>query len=305
MPVARPQTRPQLPKDRCTLTMLTGPTPGAIQSLSSAQGEIVLGRDESLPARIADRGISGEHARIVFVAGVFAIEDLDSTNGTYVNGARLTSSVQLFDGDRIQLGENTLIRVSLQDATEQEAAQRMYHAAVYDPLTQVFNRGHLDAMLVSEFAYAVRHSFPLSILFIDLDHFTEVNNAYGHQAGDAVLAATAAAIRSSVRIEDLVARYGGEELVVVARSIDSPGAQIIAERVRRKIEAGTVSFQGTAIRVTASVGVATHDPTTPYDNVAQLVAAADRAVYLAKAEGRNRVCTAMEKAPSSWRAPNY
>jgi len=289
-----------LPKDRCTLTMLTGPTPGAIQPVSG-EADVVLGRSEELPARIEDRGISGHHARIYCHQGAFWVEDLSSTNGTFVNGMRLASAHQLMDGDRIQLGENTLIRVSLQDATEQEAARRMYNAAVQDPLTGVFNRGHLEASLVSEFAFALRHKVPLSVLFVDLDHFTKVNNTYGHQAGDAALQLTAQAIQNAVRIEDMVTRYGGEEFVLVARGIDSAGGAILAERVRRTVESITIPFRGQAIRITASVGVATHEPNTPYDSHEQLIAAADRAVYRAKAEGRNRVCQAMMAAPGSWR----
>ncbi len=296
-------TAPELPKDRCTLTMLTGPTPGAIQPISAERGEFLLGRNDDLPGRINDRGISGEHARIYHQGGQFFVQDLDSTNGTFVNGQRIREPTRLCDSDRIQLGENTLIRVSLHDATEQEAARRMYNAAVYDPLTGVFNRGHLDANLVQEFAYAARHKIPLSILFIDLDHFTAVNNSYGHQAGDAVLAAVGAAIRKSVRIEDVVARYGGEELVVVARGIDTAGAKVIAERVRRMIESSTVAYRGSAIRVTASIGVATFSPTALYDTVDSLLAAADRAVYRAKAEGRNRVACAIDSTADSWRSP--
>ncbi len=280
--------------------MLTGPTPGAIQPVSG-EADVVLGRSDELPARIEDRGISGHHARIYCHQGTFWVEDLDSTNGTFINDMRLTKPQQLMDGDRIQLGENTLIRASLQDATEQEAARRMYSAAVQDPLTGVFNRGHLDASLVSEFAFAQRHRVPLSILFVDLDHFTQVNNTYGHQAGDAALKLTAQAIQNAVRVEDIVTRYGGEEFVLVARGIDSAGGAILAERVRRTIESITIPYRGHAIRITASVGVATLEPATPYENHEQLIAAADRAVYRAKAEGRNRVCQAMMSAPGSWR----
>ncbi len=280
--------------------MLTGPTPGAIQPVSG-EADVVLGRSDELPARIEDRGISGHHARIYCHQGTFWVEDLDSTNGTFINDMRLTKPQQHMDGDRIQLGENTLIRASLQDATEQEAARRMYSAAVQDPLTGVFNRGHLDASLVSEFAFAQRHRVPLSILFVDLDHFTQVNNTYGHQAGDAALKLTAQAIQNAVRVEDIVTRYGGEEFVLVARGIDSAGGAILAERVRRTIESITIPYRGHAIRITASVGVATLEPATPYENHEQLIAAADRAVYRAKAEGRNRVCQAMMSAPGSWR----
>jgi two-component system, cell cycle response regulator len=276
-----------LPKDRCTLTMLTGSRPGALFTLGS--GEMILGRDEELIWRIDDRAVSSRHAKIHRQDGRFVLEDLGSTNGTYVNGEAI-SRRELRDGDRIQLGEHTLLRVSLQDATEHEAAQRMYEAAVLDPLTGIYNRGHLEAVLVAEFAYAQRHKTALSVIFVDLDHFTAINNRYGHQVGDAVLQDVAQAIRHAIRAEDLVARYGGEEFVLVARGIDLNGALAMAERIRRIIEGVTVPFEETLLRVTASFGVACFEAATPYTSRQELLAAADRAVYRAKASGRNRVC---------------
>ncbi len=293
-----PDYRP-LPRDRCTLTMLTGPTPGLIHTLS--MGELLLGRDEELPWRIDDRGISARHARIINSGGRFVLEDLGSTNGTFVNGHR-RERCELRDGDRIQLGENTLLRVALQDATEQEAARRMYQAAVLDPLTGIYNRGHLDAVLIAEHAFAVRHKIALSVLFVDLDHFTQINNTHGHQAGDAVLKAVAQSIRQSIRTEDLVARYGGEEFVLVARGIDLNGALVMAERIRRTIASLEVPHPGGSVRVTASIGVAAFEAATPHQSPEQLIAAADRAVYRAKAEGRNCVREDIETAPDSWRS---
>jgi diguanylate cyclase (GGDEF)-like protein len=288
-----------LPRDRCTLTMLTGPTPGVIHTLST--GELMLGRDEELPWRIEDRGISSRHARVLSQHGEFVLEDLDSTNGTYLNGHLLERPNKLRDGDRIQLGENTLLRVSLQDATEQEAVRRMYRAAVLDPLTGIYNRGHLDTILVAEFAYAARHKIALAVLFVDLDFFTAINNTHGHQAGDAVLKAIAQTIRHAIRTEDLAARYGGEEFVLVARGIDLNGALVMAERTRRTIEELAVPFHGKTLKVTASIGVASFEAATPYTTPEQLVAAADRAVYRAKADGRNCVRGEVELAPESWR----
>lgn len=286
-----------LPKDRCTLTMLTGPQPGAIHTVGNA--DVTLGRDDELSWRIDDRGVSGTHARIYVDGQSFFIEDLDSTNGTFINGRRIMRH-ELRDGDRIQLGEHTLIRVSLQDATEHEAARRMYQAAVLDPLTGVYNRGHLEAVLVAEFAFAQRHKSPLAVVFIDLDHFTQVNNTYGHQAGDAVLRMTAQAIRHAVRTEDLVARYGGEEFVLLSRGIDLNGAVVMAERVRRTVESVKVTFHGQSIRVTASLGVACREAATPFETQEELLSAADRAVYRAKAEGRNCVREA-ETSGHSWK----
>jgi diguanylate cyclase (GGDEF)-like protein len=285
----QPEYQP-LPRDRCTLTVLTGPNPGALYTVGP--GHTILGRDEALAWRIPDRGVSSYHARIYAHQGMHWLEDLDSTNGTHVNGTCIEQPQPLRDGDRVQLGENTLLRVSIQDATEHEAARRMYQAAVLDPLTGVYNRGHLESVLVAEYAFAVRHHTALSVVFVDLDHFSAVNNNWGHLAGDAVLRAAAQTIRQSLRLEDLVARYGGEEFVMVARGIDSNAALVMAERVRQELARMSVPFGHTELRVTASFGVASYDARTAYPSVDQLVSAADRAVYRAKAEGRNRVCAA-------------
>ncbi|MEM1034067.1 MAG: GGDEF domain-containing protein [Myxococcota bacterium] len=279
--------------------MLTGPRPGAIHTMGP--GELVLGRDDELPWRLEDRGVSAFHARVFSRAGTFFIEDLDSTNGTYING-RPVLLQEISDGDRIQLGEHTLLRASLQDVTEHEAARKMYEAAVLDPLTEIYNRGHMEAVLRQEFAFAQRHKSPLAVMFVDLDHFTRVNNTHGHQVGDEVLRRVARTIHHAIRTEDLVARYGGEEFVLVARGIDLNGSLVMAERVRRTIEHTRIPVGDTTISVTASIGVACFEAATPYPSQDELVAAADRAVYSAKREGRNRVCEALDVAPSSWRA---
>jgi diguanylate cyclase (GGDEF)-like protein len=278
--------------------MLSGPTPGAIYTLGA--GELTLGRDDELPWNIKDRGVSAHHARIYCHQGVFWLQDLGSTNGTYVNGKRLGEPVKLIDSDRIQIGENTVLRVNLQDAAEQEAAEALYRASVIDPLTGIYNRGHLETMLQAEFAYAVRHRQALSIVFIDLDHFTEVNNRFGHQAGDEVLRAVTRAIRKAIRTEDFLARYGGEEFVLVARGIDLNGSLVMADRVRKLVQQLEVPFRGGRhIKVTASFGVACHEAASSYTSPQQLVAAADTAVYRAKADGRNCVREATEP-PASW-----
>lgn len=276
-----------LPKDRCTLMMIEGPVPGALQPVVG--DELVLGRGEDLPARIDDRGMSRRHARVHRLLGHWCIEDLGSTNGTRVNGEVITRVVRLADGDRIQLGETTLLKVSLQDAAEAEATRKLYDSAVRDPLTGIYNRGFFDERLTTEHAYAIRHHTPLSVLMFDLDHFKAVNDTHGHPAGDAVLTAIAEAVARVIRAEDVLARYGGEEIVLIARGLEPPKALALAERVREIVEQTAIPWEGGALRVTASVGVATLHAGRRFERAEELLAAADRAVYRAKNEGRNRV----------------
>jgi two-component system cell cycle response regulator len=277
-----------LPRDSCLLVMLEGPSPGAIQPVGE---EVVLGRGEDLPARIDDRGMSRRHARIFKLQNNFYVEDLGSTNGSRVNGTLVQNATKLENGDRIQLGETTLLRVDLVDAREAQAAKKLYESAVRDALTNLFNRGHFDERLVAEFAFAARHGVPLTVALLDIDHFKRVNDTYGHQAGDAVLQATAGAIARTIRAEDEVARYGGEEIVVVARGIDHQQGMLMGERIRATIEALFIPYDAHVIRVTASLGVATMDETTRFAQPDELLSAADRAVYRAKSSGRNRVCS--------------
>ena len=170
------------------------------------------------------------------------------------------------------------------------ALKRMYEATLRDTLTSLFNRKHLDERLDSEIAFSRRHKgHELSIIMIDVDHFKQVNDTHGHLAGDAVLRAVAAAIVGAVRTEDFVARYGGEEFVIVARDIAAPAACALAERVRQTVAAGKVTYGEKDIRVTVSSGVASLVEAGEVRDRTTLLQAADRRLYVAKREGRDRV----------------
>lgn len=158
--------------------------------------------------------------------------------------------------------------------------------AYRDPLTGVSNRAQMDETLPREVERALRHETELSMLLIDLDHFKKVNDQYGHAAGDCVLRNSAQMMRQSLRTEDRIFRFGGEEFVVLLPSTDLEGARIVAERIRESLEQNSCNCEGHSLRITASIGVAQlHGE----DNHHLLFDKADKAVYRAKAEGRNRV----------------
>ena len=158
-----------------------------------------------------------------------------------------------------------------------------------DQLTGVTNRGYLDELLAKGFANAKRFSWPFSIVFTDLDNFKQVNDTYGHQAGDQILRATADILRDSTRDSDTVARYGGEEFVLVLPGTDKAGAAVVGDRVVNAFRNASHDINGTNLIVTTSVGIATLGPDTPFADVEDFVRAADQAVYAAKAQGKNRV----------------
>jgi diguanylate cyclase (GGDEF)-like protein len=156
-----------------------------------------------------------------------------------------------------------------------------------DGLTGLANRRQCSDTLSSQIAYADRFVEPLSVVLADLDRFKDVNDRWGHAAGDVVLREFAAVLQSTIREADLAGRWGGEEFVLLLPGTDGEGALLLAERVRRNLEQRPIlSPDGSAIRITASFGVAEHSLGT---TDTELVAQADRALYEAKHEGRNRV----------------
>jgi diguanylate cyclase (GGDEF)-like protein len=176
------------------------------------------------------------------------------------------------------------VKAAISDAE----AHRLAHAATVDSLTGLFNRPYMDARLHQEFERARRGSSPLTLLLADIDDFKSVNDTHGHQTGDAVLQTVAAVLRSAVRVFDVCARYGGDEFVILMPSSDQSSAAACAERIRRSVAESAGGSEATARlpRVTLSVGIAVLESgDTPPD----LIRRADECLYVAKAEGKNRV----------------
>jgi diguanylate cyclase (GGDEF)-like protein len=166
-----------------------------------------------------------------------------------------------------------------------------------DALTGVYNRAYLDQVLAREFEQATRHNRPVSIAFADLDNFKGINDKFGHQAGDRILQATARLLRGNTRESDLIARYGGEEFVVVLPATDAALAQVICERIVSAFQNTGHVIGSEQARVTISIGCATHGMNTPFSSPADLIKAADQALYTAKQRGRNRSVTFDRELP--------
>ena len=159
--------------------------------------------------------------------------------------------------------------------------------AATDSLTGLMNRRAFMEAMDRERSRAVRHTLPLSLLMLDVDHFKRVNDTHGHDAGDAVLRGIAVVLKKIARKSDFVSRWGGEEFVVALAQTAEAGGRIAAERVRRAIAEATFTLpSGESLRATASVGLAS---ATSQINLDELIGRADRALYAAKARGRNRV----------------
>jgi diguanylate cyclase (GGDEF)-like protein len=180
---------------------------------------------------------------------------------------------------------------------KQRAQSALVHLAATDPLTGLSNRRVLDSRLEQEWRRGLRSGRPLSVLFIDIDHFKRFNDTYGHACGDEALTAVAECISAAVRRSvDVVARYGGEEFAVVLPDTTSDAAQAVAEKIRRKVQTeNLVRSDGGKIVVTVSIGCATSVPAQG-EHALDLLAAADQQLYAAKAAGRNRISSAQAPA---------
>lgn len=213
--------------------------------------------------------------------------------GTHEQFADLVVPAVFFLGACFVLVVNLL---SLETARNVKRLRAFEQESITDPLTGIYNRRYLERRLVDEIARSSRYGMPLSVLLVDIDHFKRVNDIYGHQVGDLVLEGMAQLIATTLRTTDIVARYGGEEILIIAPSTPVKTAANLAERLRKVVE--DASFEVpvelnrdiSALGVTVSIGVACFSQHTK--DMQDLIQDVDKAMYRAKKEGRNRVVTA-------------
>jgi diguanylate cyclase (GGDEF)-like protein len=277
------------PRSEAALTVLRGELPGALFPLLA--DENIIGRDTDVAIALPDHSLSRQHARVLRRGSAYIIEDLGSTNGTFVDGARIAGVRILEDGCRVHLGSRTVLHFRLYDAVELEAACASYALTVRDPLTGIYNRRYLQDRLWSEAAYCRRHATPLSVIMLDIDHFKRINDQHGHSVGDDALRALANTLAELTRREDVLARYGGEEFALIVRGIDRSETLALAERIRCEVEGRRLSVANGSVSFTVSVGVA-HCENGDGSDAERLLEIADRALYTAKYAGRNLVSMA-------------
>lgn len=266
--------------------VISGSSAGKLYRVEDQQ-PMVIGRANDCQICLQDEGISRRHARIERdVRGNVFIVDMESTNGTYYNGARI-SRQPLRDGDKVQIGSTTILKFSYQDSLEESFHQNQYEQAIRDGLTGAFNKRHFKYKLREEFAYALRHSEAVSLILLDIDHFKQVNDTYGHPAGDMVLRKLSEVISGTLREEDTFARYGGEEFAVILRNQNAQRAYVAAERIRRAVETYKFIWEGSRIPVTVSLGIATLYRAN-FRDPHEMLRDADEYLYKSKRGGRNR-----------------
>lgn len=221
---------------------------------------------------------------VVFLTGRVDTADV-------VNGLRLGAHDYLrkpFEANELMARVSAALRTKwLQDELRARNAE-LDRVSRIDMLTNIYNRRHLDEHLRAVISAARRHDRSVGVLIVDIDHFKNVNDEHGHLAGDAVLREVAARLQQAMRTEDALGRWGGEEFLAVLTDTPPEGVRVMAERLRQVVAAAPFTLDdGSQIRVTVSVG-----HTNGREDAEVLVHRADDALYVAKAEGRNRVAAA-------------
>jgi diguanylate cyclase (GGDEF)-like protein len=274
---------PTAPAKPC-LVVILGPDLG--HRIPLEEPALIIGRELGNDVLVPLDGISREHCEIGLRDGAAFIRDLGSTNGTWLNGRQLPArqEVPLFSGDRIELA-GAVFKFLEGGDVESKYHEEIYQLTIADGLTRAFNRRYLMDFLAREISRCRRHERPLALLLVDVDHYKHINDRFGHAAGDHVLRELAGLMGELVRREECLARHGGDEFALVLPETPAEGARIVAERIRERIEQHPFVWNGEALSVTASLGVAGLEP--EISDPESLLAAADAKLYAAKARGRN------------------
>ncbi len=268
------------------LVQLYGPELGKKYRLDEGEREFTIGRDEKNFIVVELDNVSRRHAQVLLKSGKYFVNDLQSTNGTYLNDEEIRSEMPLRSGDLVKVG-GAIFKFLSGDNIESLYHEEIYQLTINDGLTQINNKRFFLEFLEREMGRCHRYNRSLSLIMFDIDHFKAINDQNGHLAGDYVLRELASVVRHRVRKEECFARYGGEEFAYVMPESGGDNARKFAEKLRKLIEDHRFAFEGKDIKVTVSIGVA--DLTAEMTEPQQFIKVADAALYKAKKSGRNRV----------------
>lgn len=248
--------------------------------------ETLIGRSSKADIQIDQESVSRNHAGITNTREGVRIRDLGSTNGTFINDEMVEGTRSLRNGDLVKIGR-TIFKFIAGGNIEAAYHDEIYRLTTMDGLTQIYNRRYFDEQLDREMSRSRRYERVLSLVLLDIDHFKQVNDTYGHLAGDSVLKQLASTVRTKIRREDVFARYGGEEFAILLPEVSLGGTRQLAEKVRRLVEKQRFEFDKQPIPVTVSLGITTLEP--QHREPGDLIRSADERLYEAKTSGRNRV----------------
>ena len=274
-------------KSEACLVIILGKPLGKRFALNSKT--MVIGRGSECEIPILDGSLSRAHARVSKKDnGRFYVNDLDSTNGTYLNDQKLTpgKAVEVKNGDLLKTG-NMIFKFIARGKIDNVFHKDMLYLASRDDLTGTLNRLSLMSCLEEGVHKARMSKKPLSTIVLDLDHFKSINDTFGHAAGDFVLKETVKVAQSVIRGDDFIGRLGGDEFMVILWDTSLTNACIVAERIRSKTEKHSFTYERKRIPVTVSLGVSSLDDSI--QSVGALFKRADVAQYNAKKNGGNQV----------------
>jgi len=217
----------------------------------------------------------------------------------------ILGSLQRAEGNdaRIRDLERRVIELSKENLELLARNRVLSEISARDTLTGLYNRWYVIEKIESEINRSLRHGSPMALLMLDIDHFKNVNDTYGHLAGDHVLQIVGRLLKESCRVYDIPGRYGGEEFCLVLPETDMEQTPTVAERIRHRLETTQMVLESGSVVVTASIGIAGVDATAvdPVLSPGALIDRADRALYSAKNHGRN--CVAIWDSTSSGARP--
>lgn len=249
---------------------------------------LVIGRADDCGLTIANSSVSRHHCRVFREDAGYVVEDLGSTNGTFVNGER-ARHFPLRDGDRLRVG-NCELKFFGEGSAEASYHRELLNHAVFDALTGLYNRRQSREMLEHAFDRGRGGPSGLRLMILDLDHFKQVNDRHGHLAGDKVLFGFAELLKALLPADIVAGRLGGEEFIVFGAQIPAGEFRALAERIRASVHDADMPIDNGTLKITVSIGIAAQAP--DMRTAADLLRAADASLYQAKLGGRNRVIAA-------------
>ena len=253
-----------------------------------SQGKTVIGRGNEADIRLEDEMISRKHCELSWDGHRVTLRDLDSPNGTFVDGTLLSGRPRAVDSEnRLQIGKMVL-KIDFKDPNEEAFDRELFEAATTDTLTRIPNRRSFVERALGELACARRKNLYAHVIMCDVDHFKKVNDTWGHSAGDMILRTLAQIFARNKRESDLFARYGGEEFVFLLTEMSKVDAQKSAERLRKAVESHRFTFEDKTVPVTISLGIASFKG-KDIPTIDAMISVADQYLYYAKDHGRNQV----------------
>ena len=284
---SNPATGEESGEKRPCLVMIRGDFIGQVYEIN--EDVTMIGRSDEVNLVVSDTSISRKHAMIVQRADGFFLSDLGSTNGSFVNKEQVVEPLPLTEGDKVAIG-HVVFKFTYQDDDDTEYHLMLRNMAVKDGLTRVYNKRYFNEVLGKECEYNRRNQVGLCLILFDIDHFKQINDTWGHPAGDYILKNLAQLIEKEARGYDVFARYGGEEFAFLLRGATLTAAEQLAERVRQEVEDHIFMYDDLELKITISLGVTYWSGENPMEDT-ELIEAADRRLYEAKSGGRNQIAS--------------